>query len=84
VSRPRERILENLDSVYREAYERAKTANDERRMADLDASYQREQLLLEVLLDIRDALSALPAAKKGEGAASTLATLDTLRKITGR
>ena len=59
--RPRERILGNLESIYREAYERAKTAGDERRMADLDAAYQREQLLLEVLFDIRDALTELPA-----------------------
>ncbi|HXF95358.1 MAG TPA: hypothetical protein VNI61_04585 [Gemmatimonadales bacterium] len=57
--RPRERILANLDRLYREAYERARVAGDERRMADLDAVYQREQLLLEVLLDIRDQLKAL-------------------------
>jgi len=66
--------------VYREAYERAKVAKDDRRMADLDAAYQREQLLLEVLLDIRDALGT-PAPKKsavGEAAAA----LDTVRKIT--
>jgi len=31
-------------------------------MADLDAAFQREQLLLEVLLDIRDALAAPAAA----------------------
>ena len=55
MSRPRERILDNLESIYREAYERAKTAGDEKRMTDLDAAYQREQLLLEVLIDIRDA-----------------------------
>ena len=61
MSRPRERILDNLESIYREAYERAKTAGDEKRMADLDAAYQREQLLLEVLIDIRDGLTALPA-----------------------
>jgi hypothetical protein len=80
-TRPRQRILENLESVYREAYERAKTAGDERRMSDLDAAYQREQLLLEVLLDIRDALTAAPAASApaGEG---TIATLETIRRIT--
>jgi hypothetical protein len=57
--RSRERILANLDELYREAYERARSAGDERRMADLDAVYQREQLLLEVLLDIRDQVTAL-------------------------
>ena len=52
--RSRDRILANLESIYREAYERAKAASDQARMTDLDAAYQREQLLLEVLLDIRD------------------------------
>lgn len=57
--RSRDKILANLDQLYRETYERARAAGDERRMADLDAVYQREQLLLEVLLDIRDQLNAL-------------------------
>ena len=57
--RSRERILANLEQLYREAYDRAQAARDERRMVDLDASYQREQLLLEVLLDIRDQLRAV-------------------------
>jgi len=78
--RPRQQILDNLDSVYREAYERAKAAKDERRMADLDAAYQREQLLLEVLLDIRDGLGT-PSAKSDAGA-NPLAALDTIRRIT--
>jgi hypothetical protein len=79
--RPRERILANLESVYREAYDRAKAAKDERRMADLDAAFQREQLLLEVLLDIRDGMTPSSQPKKsavGEAAAA----LDTVRKIT--
>lgn len=59
MSRSRDRILDNLERLFREAYDRAKAAGDERRMADLDAAYQREQLLLEVLLDIRDQLKAL-------------------------
>jgi hypothetical protein len=78
--RPRDQILGNLESVYREAYDRAKTMGDERRMADLDSAYQREQLLLEVLLDIRDALAARPVdPKRGSDA---VAAIDTLRKIT--
>jgi hypothetical protein len=79
--RPRQQILDNLDTVYREAYERAKAAKDERRMADLDAAYQREQLLLEVLLDIRDGLSA-PSPQKASASANPMATLDTIRRIT--
>ncbi|HTR19959.1 MAG TPA: hypothetical protein VMH88_03825 [Gemmatimonadales bacterium] len=82
--RPRDRILANLEALYREAYDRAKTSGDERRMADLDAAYQREQLLLEVLLDIRDGLAAPPAPPQGQGGGGTdpLATLETLRRIT--
>lgn len=64
--RPRERILANLEAIYREAYERAKAAGDQIRMADLDASYQREQLLLEVLLDVRDAVWANRAPAPGD------------------
>jgi len=78
--RPRQQILDNLESVYREAYDRAKKSGDDRRMADLDAAYQREQLLLEVLLDIRDGLGR-PAAKS-EPAADPMAALDTIRRIT--
>ena len=50
-------------------------------MADLDAAYQREQLLLEVLLDIRDGLRPPPAPKQETGT-SPIAALDTLRRIT--
>ena len=78
--RPRDQILGNLETVYREAYDRAKTTGDERRMADLDSAYQREQLLLEVLLDIRDALGARPADPKR--ATDPIAAINTLRKIT--
>jgi hypothetical protein len=78
--RPRDRILTNLESVYREAYDRARTAGDDRRMADLDAAYQREQLLLEVLLDIRDALGK-PGTPRKSAAAEAAAALDSVRKI---
>ena len=81
--RHRQQILDNLETVYREAYERAKAAKDDRRMIDLDAAYQREQLLLEVLLDIRDALSASPKPKPpSEATTNPLAALDTIRRIT--
>ena len=85
--RPRDRILQNLEAIYRDAYDRAKAAGDQARMADLDAAYQREQLLLEVLLDIRDALTT-GAAPRGEGrgdqaaASDPLAALETIHRIT--
>ena len=72
--RPRERVLANLETVYREAYERAKNVEDKSRMADLDASYQREQLILEVLLDIRDAIYTL-------GDATSEGTIEKLKKL---
>ncbi len=74
--RPRARVLANLETVYREAYNRAKEAGDKTRMLDLDAAYQREQLLLEVLLDIRDGLTA-----QGGGASATRSAIDKLADL---
>lgn len=56
MSRSRERILANLDDMYREAFERAKASQDESHMTALDFAYRREQLYFEILLDIRDGL----------------------------
>ena len=56
MSRSRERILANLDEMYREAFERAKASDDASQMATLDFAYRREQLYFEILLDVRDAL----------------------------
>jgi hypothetical protein len=56
MSRSRERILANLDEMYREAFERAKATGDESQMATLDFAYRREQLYFEILLDVRDAI----------------------------
>ena len=56
MSRSRERILENLDEMYREAFERAKETQDPAQMATLDFAYRREQLYFEILLDVRDAI----------------------------
>lgn len=56
MSRTRDLILSNLDDMYREAFERAKTTGDETQMATLDFAYRREQLYFEILLDIRDAM----------------------------
>ncbi len=58
--RSRERILSNLDDMYREAFERAKAAGDDTQMATLDFAYRREQLYFEILLDIRDGMERRP------------------------
>ena len=56
MSRTREKILSNLDDMYREAFERAKASGDATQMATLDFAYRREQLYFEILLDVRDAV----------------------------
>jgi hypothetical protein len=56
MSRARDRIMDNLETMYREAFERARTTGDVSQQATLDFAYRREQLYLEILLDIRDAV----------------------------
>lgn len=56
MSRSRERILNNLEEMYREAFERAKETSDPATLASLDFAYRREQLYFEILLDVRDAM----------------------------
>lgn len=56
MSRSRDRVLNNLDEMYREAFDRAKASGDQSQMTTLDFAYRREQLYFEILLDIRDAM----------------------------
>lgn len=76
--RPRDKILGNLEAIYRESFDRAKEAADDRRMADLENGYMRDQLMLEILLDIRDLFSVAPAASGG----TALEKLEALRRLT--
>ena len=78
--RPRDQILANLETIYRESYDRAKTDEDLTRMAELDCAYVRDQLTLEILLDIRDLFSVAPAAQKT--GASAIEKLEALRRLT--
>ncbi len=80
--RPRERILNNLDEIYRASYQQAKAAEQEARMVDLDNAYMRDQLMLEILLDIRDLFAVAPAAPAP--GKSALERLEALRKLTRR
>lgn len=57
MARSRDRILANLDDMYSEAFEAAKTSGDDKQMRSLDFAYRREQLYFEILLDIRDAMN---------------------------
>jgi len=79
--RSRDKILTNLESIYREAYDRAKQAEDAGRMMDMDAAYQREQLLLEVLMDIRDAIHSIGDAPNEKTALQKLHALKKLTKL---
>jgi hypothetical protein len=48
-------------------------------MGDLENSYMRDQLMLEILLDIRDLFAVAPAATK-QGS-SALEKLEALRRL---
>ena len=50
------------DEGQRTLIDAAKDAGNAFRMADLDNSYMRDQLMLEILLDIRDLFAVSPAA----------------------
>ena len=76
--RSRDRILGNLESIYRESYERAKTAGEGGRLLDLESADMRDQLMLEILLVIRDLFSVAPAAAGG----SALEKLEAIRRLT--
>lgn len=81
--RSRERILGNLEQIYRESFAHARTAENAGRMVDLDNSYVRDQLMLEILLDIRDLFAVTPAAPAASGK-SAIEQLQALRRLTGR
>ncbi|MGH7498948.1 MAG: hypothetical protein ACREL3_08870 [Gemmatimonadales bacterium] len=76
--RSRDRILANLESIYRESYDQAKQLAEKGRMVDLESAYMRDQLMLEILLDIRDLFSVAPAASGG----SALEKLEAIRRLT--
>lgn len=76
--RRRDRVLQSLESVFRTAFDEARERGDDDAMARLDLEYQRDQLRLEVLLDIRDLL----ATTEEEEGSSLLDKAQALRNIT--
>ena len=64
--RSRSQVVGSLEGVYREAYEKAESAGDAARMESLDFGFQRDQVVLEVLLDVRDALGGLPGGDSND------------------
>jgi len=79
--RSRDRILKSLEAVFREAFTQAEARGDRAAMESLDFEYQREQLRMEVLLDIRDRLPAEPAPEPSS-TTSLLEKAEALRRIT--
>ena len=82
--RERSKILENLESAYRDAFSRAESSEDEEAMASLDFDYQRDQLFLEAILDVRDGLQTPETQVEEEGSRveSLLEKAERLRRLT--
>lgn len=81
--RERKQILDSLERVYRQAFEAAETRDDAAAMAQLDFKFQRDQVHLEVLLDIRDLLRpAEPEPEVGERVGGLLDTAQKLKNLT--
>ena len=76
--RSRERVLQSLEKVYRAGFSAADEEGDTAKMAGLDVEYQRDQLHLEVLLDIRDLL----APEVTDKTISLLEKAQSIRKLT--
>ena len=77
--RDRQRILDNLEELYRDELGRSVQAEGgvgER----LDFEFQRDQLYLEVLLDLRDLMSGSPEEEKSTS--SLLEKAQQLRNLT--
>lgn len=81
--RERQRILANLEELYREAFGRAEEEGDQESKARLDFEFQRDQLYLEVALDLRELLSAMESGKDAEGkTTSLLEKAQAIRRLT--
>ena len=77
--RDRQRILDNLEKLYRDELDRnagIEGAGGER----LDFEFQRDQLYLEVMLDLRDLTSGSPEEEKSTS--SLLEKAQQLRNLT--
>lgn len=75
--RTRDDVIGSLERVYREAFEKADGADDRARMDELDFGFQRDQVMLEALLDVRDLLSGI----RSDAAPAEPGLLDKARAI---
>ncbi len=79
--RSRDEILGNLETIYQASFDAAKQASQPRRMEELDSAYQRDQLMMEILIDVRDLLARQPAAPPGQ---TVLDQLEAFRRLAKR
>ncbi len=70
--REREKIIGNLETLYREAFQRAEGSGVEGAGAQVDFEFQRDQLFMEALLDIRELMAAMDSGKDEEGNTTSL------------
>ena len=83
VLRPREHILGNLETLYREAFARAQASGDHAEQARLDFEFRRDQLYLESVLDVRDLLRPPPPPPETRPEdKSAIAQISELRRLT--
>lgn len=75
--RARSKIVSSLEGIYAEAFGKAEKAGDQERMDALDFGFQRDQVMLEAMLDIRDGLAG--GREDGPGGESSL--LDKARAV---
>ena len=81
--RDRQKILGNLESLYREGFQRAEEGGDQATMARMDFDFQRDQLYLEAILDVRELLAVVDSGKDNEGkTTSLLEKAQAIRRLT--
>lgn len=81
--RGRNQVLNSLERVYRDALEQAPGEGAEAERARLDFEFQRDQVHLEVLLDIRDLLIPVqPVEGTTEKVGGLLETAQKLKNLT--
>ena len=78
--RERQRILGNLETLYRERFEKARAGADQAHMERLEFDFQRDQLYLEILLDVRDLLT-VPTGEEQPEAGGVTSLLDKAQKL---
>jgi hypothetical protein len=77
--RDRQRILDNLEKLYREELNRG-AGSESTEGECLDFEFQRDQLYLEVILDLRDLMGGSPEEEKSTS--SLLEKAQQLRNLT--